>query len=338
MALNAKLKKAVTLGLITQAQAELLVDSGKKSPTKATSNVPGFFTRVGQILGGVLALSGLSVFTYWANINFHPWGYVLLMLGYVCITLAAFSWLREKGQRLPAAITGFIFSCVVCGFLISLFTATGWLDPHSTEPQWLLAHSITALVFLSSAYIASRFSHWLTDINLALSLAGVVSVIISHLTHNTTIFDDTVNGLAWLFGGLLTAAFAYAWRSYNLKSKPNNTTAIHVVAATYFYVGLAVVEPGFGLLPQSLPFVALHALLIVFGAFIQRRAYIIAGAIGIIGFVADSLWQWVSNPLLFSFITIGVGLFLVYGTTRTQMLLPTRWVKKLPLPAWLTRN
>jgi hypothetical protein len=339
MALTAKLKKAVDQGLITKAQAELLAASGKqKTPVKNTANVPGFFTRVGQILGGVLALSGLVVFTYWANINFAPWGYVLLMLGYVCISLAAFSWLREKGQRLPTAITGFIYTCVVCGFLISLFTAAGWLDPHSIEPQWLIAHTITILVLAASAYISSRFSHWLTDLNLALSIAGVVSVLIGHLTQNSGFFDNTVNGLAWLFGGLLTIMFAYAWRMLVNTSQLRNTTAIHVVAAIYLYVGLATLEPGISLVPQSFSFLALHVLLIVFGAFIQRRAYIIVGAIGIIGFAADYMWDWLNNPLLFSFITIGLGLFLVYGTTRAEMLLPTRLAKKLPLPAWLTRN
>jgi hypothetical protein len=100
-----------------------------------------------------------------------------------------------------------------------------------------------------------------------------------------------------------------------------------------FTGGLSLMDSGSQLV--KLGYCLIHVVLIALSLFLQRRAFLIFGSIGIFGYLCNEAYTYFRNSVAFPFVLSGIGVLLIVGAMKFKK---NEDVIQQRVAGWLSRD
>lgn len=127
------LESAVTEKIISQGQADRLVDFLKALP----STGPSFdFTHILYYMGGLVAIGAMTLFMNMGWENFGGWGIFFISLAYAGIGLKLTNNFQRKGHAIPAGICATFVVALSPLAIYGIQQAMGWWPDDTTYREY----------------------------------------------------------------------------------------------------------------------------------------------------------------------------------------------------------
>lgn len=325
MEMNKKmLEKASENGILSADQAErlwfFLGESNKEKPHFS-------FVHVLYYLGGLIAISAMSLFMTIGWESFGGWGIFFISLVYAAagIGLTEF-FLYRKGLRIPAGITATFVVVLTPLAIYGLQKAFGlWVDGEYYRDyhafinwRWMLMELGTLacgammlwryrLPFLVMPIAATL---WYMSMDLAPTLQFI-------LTGEDSGSSWELRRIVSLYFGLVMMMLAL-WVDIKNRSERDFAFWLYIFGVATFWGGLSFMDSSSQL--DKFIYFCLNLLMIFVGAMLSRRVFAVFGALGAYGYLGYLSYRVFEDSLLFPFSLTGIGLAMI--------LIGVRWQKK----------
>jgi hypothetical protein len=305
------LQTAARNGLLSDEQTERLWDF----LTERRRAKPGFnFTHILYYLGGLIAIGAMTLFMTLAWERLGGWGLFSIALAYAVMGLwltryFLYRWRLEIPAGIIAAFVVALTPLAVYGLQVGLgFWAEGfeYRDYHTRiDWRWLLMELATLAVgavmlwryrlpFLTMPVAVTL---WYMSMDLAPFLAGGVDP------------DWEFRKRVSLGFGLLMIALAF-WVDIRSRRERDYAFWLYLFGVIAFWGGLSLMRSDSEL--SKLLYFAINLFLIVVGAVLSRRVFVVFGGLGCAGYLGYLAYDVFRDSLLFPFVLTLIGLGVIY--------------------------
>lgn len=298
-------------GVVSAEQAEALwgalVQEAGGRPRFDLPNVAYYF-------GALVVISAMGWFVSDAWERFGGWGIFSIALAYGAAFVAVGLVLRRRGLRVPGGLLATLAVCMVPLAVYGLQRATGlWVgaDPGEYEGffDWIrggwfvmeaatIAAALVALVFFRFPFLTAplAFSLWFMSMDITPLLFGA-DVYDPNLVQKVSLFFGlAVLVVSYLADLLLGAEEDYAFWGY-------------LFGTFAFWGGLSALEGGTEL--DWFLYGAINVGLILLSVLLQRRAFVVFGALGVFAYTAHLANELFADSVLFPFVLSAAGLAVI---------------------------
>ncbi len=302
------LQEAVNAQIISVRQSEQLIELLKKTPQQE----PAFnITNILYYLGGLIAIGAMSLLMGLSWQMYGALGVFLLSSSYFILALGITHTFNQKNLFIPAGVCAALAIFLVPLMVYSVQKMLGfWFDDsfyhepsHRIQWHWLNIELITLIAAFTLLRIY-RFPFIMLPISIIL---WYLAIDLSGMLFNS--YDwDLLNNVSLFFGlGLTILAFIIDIRSGTSKDY-----------AFWFYI-FGVITFWGGFTAQDLPnesskllYMVINLVMIFLGVVINRKIFVIIGALGCSYYLSHLAYQVFKNSYLFPIILSFIGLGIIY--------------------------
>jgi hypothetical protein len=323
---------AVDKGILDRQQADALYGFLK---TRADT-VPLFsFTNILYYFGGLTAIGAMTLFMNLGWEQFGGWGMLFIAILYAGIGLLLTGRFQRGGQSIPAGICAtFVIAMVPLG-IYGLQLGMGWW-PDETQYQdyhhyikwhWIYLELGTLIIGIIMAW---RFRYPFMVMPIAVTLWYMSMDVAAMLTGGEA--DYIFRAFVSMWFGLLIILIAFWVDMRSRKSLHDYAFWLYLFGVIAFWSGLSLQQSDSEV--TKFIYLCINLGLIVTGAILVRRVFVVFGALGCAGYLehlASSIFQ---NSWLFPVMLAAIGLGIVYLGVfwqRNEALLTEKARRLLPV-------
>jgi hypothetical protein len=304
------LERAVGEGVISASQAEAL---WRMLEVRDTGRPRFDVAHLAYYLGAMVVISAMTWFMTLAWERFGGWGIFGTSLAYAAV-LGGAGWAmwQRRDLRVPG---GMLVSAAVCMTPLVVYgfeRATGlWLQkaPGQYEDfyRWIqggwflmeivtLAAGILALYFVRFPFITApmAFTLWFMSMDITPLIYGEHYYEAQGYQTISIVF-----GLVMLLGSFLV----------DQRTEEDYAFWGYLFGMLTFWGGLTALEGGSEL--EWFGYGAINLGLMLLSVLLQRRVFMVFGALGVFGYVGHLAWTIFEDSLIFPFVLSGVGLVII---------------------------
>ncbi len=304
------LNKAVEQNIISPEQATKISDLAKNLPQAAGSAFN--LTNVLYYFGGLLAIGAMTLFMNLGWELFGGYGIFFLSVCYAILGLALTHKFKENGYHVPAGICATFVICLTPLAIYGLQVGLGYWPDNATYSEynyyvswrWLFMEFGTLIVGVILAWIY-RYPFMIMPIGVTL---WYMSMDITRMIDPDS-FSFELGALVSLYFGLVTLFIAF-WVDIRSSKSADFAFWLYLFGVITFWMGLTCQPSGTEL--SRLAYFFINLVLIWIGVLLNRRVFVVFGAIGsfyYIGYLAFSLF---ANSYLFPVILTVLGMGIIY--------------------------
>jgi hypothetical protein len=303
------LQQAVDKKIINEKQAHALIDFIKTLPGQE----PSFnLTNVLYYFGGLIAIGAMTLFMNLGWEIFGGWGIFYLSLCYALLGLSLCHKLNSNGHVIPAGICATFVICLTPLAVYGFQLAMGWWPDDSVyrdyhvfvKWNWLFMELATLAVGVILAWIYRypfmvmpiAFTLWYMSMDIAAMIGG-------------DNFTFELRAMVSMYFGLLTTFLAF-WVDIRSRDTADYAFWIYIFGVIAFWGGLSSQESHSEL--SKFIYMCINLLLILVGVILNRKVFVIFGAIGCcyyLGYLAYRVFEW---SLLFPVALTAIGFGIIY--------------------------
>jgi hypothetical protein len=325
-----QLRQAAGEGMLSLEQAEALYHYLKSHPGTG----PVFnFTHILYYLGGLTAIGAMTLFMNLGWEAFGGWGILAICIAYVLIGLMLTSRFEHAGYPIPAGICATFVVAITPLAIYGLQQGLGWWPDDTTylayhyyiKWHWIYLEFGT---LIAGAVMAWHYPYPFLVMPIAVTLWYMSMDVADMLTGGGADFEFKAFVSLWF--GLLTTLIAF-WVDIRSRQTGDYAFWLYLFGILAFWCGLTLQHSDSEL--AKFIYCLINLGLIVTGAMLVRRVFVVFGALGCAGYLghlASSIFQ---DSWLFPIALTAIGLGIVYLgilwqrheaaiTGRMQVLLP----------------
>lgn len=303
------LQKAVDNKIISDKQAHDLVEFIKNLPEQGA----GFnLTNVLYYFGGLIAIGAMSLFMNLSWEIFGGWGIFYLSICYGILGIALCHKLDSNGYSIPAGISATFVICLTPLAVYGLQQAMGWWpdnlvyqDYHMyVRWNWIFMELATLAVGVILAWIY-RYPFMIMPI--AFTLWYLSMDIASIIGEDSFTFE--LRAMVSMYFGLLTIFLAF-WVDIRSGDSADYSFWLYLFGVIAFWGGLSCQESDSEL--SKFFYMCINLLMILVGVILNRKVFVVFGAIGCtyyLGYLAYKVFKW---SLLFPVALTAIGFGIIY--------------------------
>ena len=304
------LQAAVTNGLLSDGQLEQLW----AFLAERQRDKPGFnFIHILYYLGGLIAISAMTLFMTLGWESFGGWGIFFIALAYAGAGLwLTHYFLSQPHLKIPAGITATFVVALTPLAVYGLQTALGfWAEGYVYRDyhvwidwRWLLMELAT---LATGAVMLWRYRLPFLVMPVAVTLWYMSMDLAPFL------FDAEVGWearkLVSLWFGLLMVLLAF-WVDIRARFEKDFAFWLYLFGVLAFWGGLSLMNSDSEL--GRFMYLCINVALIVVGAVLSRRVFAVFGGLGIASYLGYLAYRVFSDSLLFPFVLTVIGLAIIY--------------------------
>lgn len=304
------LLKAETQGILHTGQAEQLW----KFLTDATNDQPSFrLTHILYYLGGLIAIGAMTLFMNLGWETFGGYGILGISISYAMIGLVLTENFLKRNLHIPAGIVGTFVVALTPLAIYGLQQAMGWWgDDHVYRDYhryidwcWIfmeLGTLATGLIML-----------WRYRLPF---MVMPVAVTLWYMTMDLTPFLFGSEDLTWqlrklvsMWSGLGVTLLAF-WVDVRSRRDKDYAFWLYMFGVMAFWGGLSAQHSDSEL--NKFIYMCINLVLILIGATLSRRVFVVFGAFGIGAYLGHLSWNVFEDSMLFPFALTLIGLGVIY--------------------------
>jgi len=263
-------------------------------------------------LGGFLAIGALSLFMNLGWERFGGWGILALCGLYAVGALALTELFRSRQLVLPAALSTVFIIVLVPLAVYGLQLAMGWWGATETyrdyhrliHPLWLWMELATLLV---GALLLWRYRYPLLVMPLAVTLWYLSLDLAEWLTVSDPEFSAQARLTMWF--GLVILAGAF-WVDLRSTHRYDYAWWLYAAGVLAFWGGLTAQNSDSEL--AKLGYCGINLLMMWLGIVLQRRVFMLFGAMGVLFYLGHLFWTVFEDSWWFPVVLTLVGLLVVW--------------------------
>lgn len=306
------LDEAVNEKIINVSQAESLFHFLKNK----SDELPGFnFTHIIYYFGGILAIGAMTLFMNLGWENFGGWGILTLCILYVVLGLCLISVLRRKNLHIPAGICATFLICLTPLAIYGLQVAMGWWPDSASayrdfhvyiQWHWIYMElgTLAAGVILIWIY---RYPFMVMPI--AITLWYMSMDLASMLGQEEGFFNWELRSLVSMYFGLGFTLIAF-WVDVRSSDSKDYAFWLYIFGVLAFWGGLTCQHSDSEL--SKFLYLCMNLLLIGVGVLLQRKVFVIFGAIGAIFYFGHLAWDVFADSSFFPVALTAIGALIIY--------------------------
>lgn len=303
------LESAVTEKIISQGQADRLVDFLKALP----STGPSFdFTHILYYMGGLVAIGAMTLFMNMGWENFGGWGIFFISLAYAGIGLKLTNNFQRKGHAIPAGICATFVVALSPLAIYGIQQAMGWWPDDTTYREyhryikwhWIYLELGTLAV---GAIIARLYRYPFLLMPIAVTLWYMSMDTAAMLAGGRPDFE--LRAMVSMYFGLAMTLLAF-WVDIRSAKSGDYAFWLYLFGVMAFWGGMTSQHSDSEL--SKFIYCCINLLLVVVGVTIVRRVFVIFGAIGCtiyLGHLANEVFK---DSWLFPITLTAIGLGIIY--------------------------
>lgn len=314
------LREAVSQGILTSDQADALwTHLGCKNRDAPTFS----FTHILYYFGGLIAIGAMSLFITVGWQMFGGWGLFAIAATYAAVAIGVTEFLLARRLLIPAGITAALAVTLVPLAVYGVQLGLGLFDQervyrdyhYYVDWRWLVMElaTLVAAVLLLARYrlpfllMPVAVTLWYMSMDLAPWLYAKF--------HDQSTLTDQWTYASWQFRcwvslgfGLMMIVLAIVADFY---SQPRRDFAfwLYLFGVLAFWGGLSSMEGGTEL--TKLIYAGINLGLIIIGAVLYRRVFVVFGGLGVAGYLGHLSYSVFRDSLAFPFALTLIGLAIV---------------------------
>lgn len=305
------LELAAKQGIITEPQVANLWDFLKKQ----TEDIPSFnFTHILYYLGGLIAIGAMSLFMTLGWELFGGFGIFFLSLLYAGIALWVTNYLFEKKLVIPAGITAAFVIALTPLAIYGLQKGFGlWPTDTTYRDYHRLISGLWIMMELGTLVAAAIIFYFYQRPFLLLPIAVTLWYLSMDLT--PFLFSNLQNTwelsqlISLTVGGLMILlAF---WIDMRSKSRLDYAFHLYLFGILAFWGALTSMHSDSEL--GKLGYCAINLLMIVIGAALSRRVFVVFGALGVTFYLGYISYHLFKDSFLFPILLSLLGFVIIYA-------------------------
>lgn len=306
---KSQLESAVEQEILSQDQATRLFDFLKSHPATG----PSFdFTHVLYYMGGLIAIGAMTLFMTLGWERFGGWGILFISLAYAGAGLKMANHFQTKGLAIPAGICAVFLVALTPLAVYGLQQGMGWWPDDSIyrdyhryiQWHWLYMQLATLAV---GALVAYRYRYPFLLMPIAVTLWYLSMDIAAIIAGGRA--DFALRALVSMYFGLAISLFAF-WLDMRCHKSGDYAFWLYLFGMIAFWGGLSSQYSDSELAKYIYFFINL--LMIAIGVLIDRRVFVIFGALGSAGYLGHLASAVFKDSLLFPIALTAIGLGLIY--------------------------
>lgn len=328
------LESAVTQGLLHPHQADnlwqfLVVQS---------QNQPGFrLAHILYYLGGLIAIGAMTLFMTLGWERFGGWGLCATAVGYAAIALfLTHHFLRTRHLPIPAGIMATLTVALTPLAIYGLQQATGWWTGRVYTHYHQYIDGSWLLMELGTLASAAILLWWYRLPFMVMPVA----VTLWYMSMDLTPFIFGVEDLDWelrklmsMWSGELIILLGF-WIDTRSKGIRDYAFWLYLFGTLAFWGALSFTYSNSEL--DKFLYLCINLAMILFGAIISRRVFVIFGALGVAGYLGHLAYDVFRESVFFPFALSAIGLVVIglglvwqrhelHVQTRLRKILPRAW-------------
>lgn len=300
-------------------------------------NTPSFnFTHILYYLGGLIAITAMSLFMTLGWETFGGWGIFSISLIYMLLTLVLTEALQRRGLMIPAGITAALTVVLIPLAIYGLQQALGFWDGRRNyrdyhvyiDWTWLLME-LGTLAGAALIFFRYRLPFLLMPVVVTLWYLSMdlVPFIFHDLDHNWEL-----RKLVSLFFGLAMTGFAL-WVDLRSGRQQDFAFWLYLFGVATFWGGLSLMHSDSEL--NKLIYCGINLLLIGCGAVLSRRVFAVFGGFGVAGYLGHLAYSVFKDSFFFPLALSAIGLGIIalgIAWQKHERQISATLRSRLPLP------
>ena len=317
---------AISEGILSSEQGEFLWNALQKR----TSNRPQFnFANVAYYFGAFIVLAGMTWFMSLAWEQFGEKGLLFLACLYAFLFVLAGQtlWFKQN-LKIPG---GLLFTIAVCMTPIAIFGLLAQLNLGPTEYQletaqtYRLYEKVSVMVMALGTILAGlitlrfvKFPFLLAPITWAAWLVSreLYALMFFPLTQKIFWTESNYWNYVWFGLACLVVAYWVDWKTS--RSQEDYAFWIYLFGLIFFWLGMTFMSDGGPNKIDPLLYFVINLGLMLLSVLLQRRSFIVFGAIGVFYYLYYVFYKAFQNSLLFPLTLMVLGLLVIYAGIQYQ--------------------
>ncbi|MCB1713780.1 MAG: DUF2157 domain-containing protein [Candidatus Competibacteraceae bacterium] len=318
---RADLDNAVKQGLIDASQAEPL---WQYFNAQGVRQARFQLSHLLYYLGGLIAISALSIFVTWAWELLGGWGLLLIAVFYIVLALALTEYLLQRQLPVPAGLTAALAVALTPLAVYGLQKSLGfWPDAAIYKDyhdfiswRWILMELATLAV---GAILLWRYRLPFLIMPVAVTLWYMSMDLVPFLFSFEFTWELRRDFSLWFGLLMLMLAFGVDLR---FGRRPDFAFWLYLFGMLAFWCGLSLRDSDSEL--AKFGYCLLNIMLLLLGTALRRRVFVVFGGCGIalyLGYLANEVFQdSLLFPVVLSFIGLGIiGLGILWQKYQEQL-------------------
>jgi hypothetical protein len=305
------LREATQKGIVTDTQADELW----QFLSERQQDRPVFqITHSLYYLGGMTAISAMSLFITLGWERFGGWGLLVIALLYAAVGL----WLTEfflarKHLQVPAGIMAAFVVVLTPLAVYGLQAGLGWWpEGHVYREYHTLIDWRWVLMELATLAVGALML-WHYPLPF---LVMPVAVTLWYLSMDLTPFIFGQQDLGWELRKLVSLWFGVAfcllafWVDIRSRNEKDFAFWLYLFGVLTFWGGLSLLHSDSEL--RKFVYLLINLAMIVVGATLSRRVFAVFGALGVAGYLGHLAYGLFKDSLLFPFVLTAIGFSVIF--------------------------
>lgn len=303
------MEKAVAAKILTNDQADKLIaflnDLPEQSPRFTMTNVLYY-------IGGLLAIGAMSLFMNLGWDLYGGWGIVFLTLCYAVIGLYLTQLFDKKGYVIPAGICATFVICLTPLAIYGFQKGMGWWPDDTAFRQynyfikwhWIFMELGTLATGLILTWIY-RYPFMVMPI--AVTLWYMSMDLTAMLTGGEYSFE--LSAMVSMYFGLITLLIAF-WVDIRSSQSADYAYWLYIFGMMAFWGGLTSQHSDSEF--SKFIYLLINFGLIMLGIILNRKVFVVFGAIGASLYVGHLAYTVFKDSFLFPFVLTFIGIIIIY--------------------------
>lgn len=303
------MEKAVDAKIITQKQAEQLIEFVKNLPEQS----PGFnLTNVLYYFGGLIAIGAMTLFMNLGWEMYGGWGILFLSVSYAILGIALTHALDDKGYKIPAGICATFVICLTPLAIYGFQQGMGWW-PDATVYQefhgyikwhWIFMELGTLAVGIILAWIY-RYPFMIMPIAVTL---WYMSMDLTYMIGDQN-YTYELSAMVSMYFGIVTILIAF-WVDIRSSQTADYAFWLYIFGVMAFWGGLTCQHSDSEL--SKFLYMCTNVLMILIGVILSRKVFVIFGALGFCFYLGYLAFQVFNLSYLFPVALTVIGFGIIY--------------------------
>lgn len=304
------LKNAVDAKIITKEQANKLVEFVTSLPNQS----PSFnLTNVFYYFGGLIAIGAMSLFMNLGWDYYGSWGIFFLSFFYAILGLGLTQLFNKKGFVVPAGICATFVIALSPLAIYGFQQGMGWWPDDNTYYQnyhtyikwhWIFMELGTLIMGLILSWI---YAYPFMVMPIAVTLWYMSMDLTSMLTGGNSDFELSVHVSTYF--GLFTLLIAF-WVDIRSSKSQDYAFWLYIFGVLTFWGGISAQHSDSEL--SKFIYLCINLILILIGVILNRKVFLVFGALGTCFYLGYLAFQVFKYSLLFPIILTVLGFTIIY--------------------------
>ncbi len=301
--------KAVEAKIITEKQSQKLIEFLKNLPDQS----PSFnLTNVLYYFGGLIAIGAMSLFMSLGWELFGGWGIFFLCVCYAILGIGLTQKFSERGLSIPAGICATFVVCLTPLAIYGLQKGMGWWPDDSTYSeynyfirwQWIFMELGTLAVGIILAWIY-RYPFMIMPIAVTL---WYISMDLTSILNNG-VYSYELGAIVSMYFGLATILLAF-WVDVRSSKSADYAFWLYLFGVLAFWGGLTAQHSDSEV--SKFLYFCTNLILIFIGVLLNRKVFVVFGAIGSCFYIGYLAFQVFKDSYLFPVVLTVIGVAIIY--------------------------